>query len=237
MGANHRPPLWPAPWRPEDTTNANTLYPGGPNGPTVRMPPPTLPAPPPAPRHGDTGRTLAIVGGAAVGAALVCCCALLAVTQVAGGALLAVVSGAQATQTAQSLRPPARVGDMFDAGGVDCTLVSAQPIPADLFIKPRAGEVFVLVHLRLANRGTGEARYNTFDFHVKSGAGVITGEDYVYPTTYTANDRLVGGILEPGATVEGDLLFEVPGGDHQAELTWQPNAFAPAAAIAWLLGL
>ena len=38
-------------------------------------------------------------------------------------------------------------------------------------------------------------------------------------------------------TVSGDIIFQVPTGDHAAELTWQPNFFGAKAANVWLLGL
>lgn len=211
-------PVWPAPAPP--TTPAR-----------VHLPPaPTKP-------RGGAGRTLAIIAATLGGVFLACCVALLIVASVTGNALATIGRNAQQTQTAHARLGPSHVGGAITVSGVACTLVSARVLPAGFFITPKAGNEYVLVHVTLANRGTGEAHYGPLDFHIESGAGVVTSPDFIYPTTYTAKNPLDTGVLAPGARTEGDILFQAPTGDHALQLTWQPNIFASVTENAWNLGL
>ncbi|MGZ3678609.1 MAG: DUF4352 domain-containing protein [Ktedonobacterales bacterium] len=97
--------------------------------------------------------------------------------------------------------------------------------------------MFIVVHVKIVNKSTSEFDYNPLDFHVKSGAGNITDVEFAPPSTYTANNQLDSGKLSAGGGVEGDMVFQVPQGDHKAALTWQPSIFGNAGDNAWNLGL
>ncbi len=129
-----------------------------------------------------------------------------------------------------------KLGDTITVDSVSCTFATVKTLAADDFVKSKAGNQFIVVHVKIHNGNTQQATYNPFDFHAKSGAGNITNEE-VAPSTYTANDTLNSGQLDPGGTVEGDIVFQVPVGDHNAELTWQPNFFGNSTQNAWKLGL
>lgn len=141
--------------------------------------------------------------------------------------------------TSTQANTPAKVGkpgDTITVDDVSCTFTSAKTLAADEFTKPKAGNQFIVVHVKIHNANTQQASYNSFDFHVKSGTGNVT--DYeMPPSTYTGNNALNSGQLDQGGTVEGDLIFQVPVGDHNAELTWQPNFFGNSTQNAWKLGL
>jgi hypothetical protein len=94
-----------------------------------------------------------------------------------------------------------------------------------------------VVHVKLVNNGSDEKSYNGFEFHVRSGTGNITDEEILSPRSYTVNNRLNSGKLSAGGTVEGDIVFQVPKGDHKSQLTWQPSFFGNAGDNAWNLGL
>lgn len=168
-------------------------------------------------------RVLLAIGIAAVAAMLVLAC---------GGATDTSSSGGGTTATG-----PAKVGATITANGVSCTLVSVKSINGDEFTQPKSGDIFVLVHVKIVNKSGNEFDYSGIDFHGKSGAGNITDAEAVPPSTYTANKYLDDGKLANGGTVEGDLVIEVPKGDHQAELTWSPSIFDNSTDNAWLLGL
>jgi Domain of unknown function (DUF4352) len=131
----------------------------------------------------------------------------------------------------------AEVGQSITVENVAATLVSVKLLAADQFTQPEAGNEFIVVHVKLVNNGNGEIDYNPFDFHVRSGSGNITNEEIVPPNSYTGNNELNSGKLSPGGNVEGDIIFQVPKGDHKAQLTWQPNFFGNAGENAWNLGL
>jgi hypothetical protein len=130
-----------------------------------------------------------------------------------------------------------KLGDTIMVDSVSCTFTTVKILAADDFAQPKAGNQFIVVHVKIHNANTQQATYNPFDFHVKSGAGNITDEEFMSPTSYTANNKLDSGQLDQGGTVEGDIIFQVPVGDHNAELTWQPNFFGNSTQNAWKLGL
>jgi flagellar basal body-associated protein FliL len=130
-----------------------------------------------------------------------------------------------------------KVGQTITVDSAGCTLVSVKTIAGDDFTQPKPGNEFIVVHVKIHNSNSQQTDYNTFDFHVKSGTGNVTDEEAIPPSPYTANNELNSGQLDPGGTVEGDIIFQVPVGDHKAELTWQPNFFGSTTQNAWNLGL
>jgi Domain of unknown function (DUF4352) len=131
----------------------------------------------------------------------------------------------------------AKVGQTITVSGVATTLTSVKTLAGDEISKPKPGNEFIVVHIKMVNNGSDEQSYNPFDFHVKSGSGNITDEEIVGPSSYTANNQLQSGKLSAGGTVEGDIIFQAPKGDHKAELTWQPSFFGNSGDNGWYLGL
>ncbi len=145
-----------------------------------------------------------------------------------------------ATPTSSSNAPggsqTGKVGQTITLDNVATTLVSVKTLAADEFIKPKPGNEFIVVHVKIANNSPDEQDYNPFDFHARSGSGNITDEE-IPPSSYTSNNTLSSGKLSPGGTVEGDIVFQVPKNDHHAQLTWQPHFFGNAGDNRWNLGL
>lgn len=131
---------------------------------------------------------------------------------------------------------PAKVGDTITSDDVSCTLVSVKVIPGDDFDQPKAGNEFIVVHVKIVNNSSSEFDYNEFDFHVKSGSGNVTDAE-IPPSTYTANNLLDNGTLTEGGKVEGDIILQAPKGDHKADLTWTPSIFSSNTDNVWSLGL
>ncbi len=141
------------------------------------------------------------------------------------------------TTQGQPASQASQVGGTITVNDVAVTLTSVKKLAADQFTQPKAGNEFIVVHVKIVNNSTGEVDYNPFDFHVRSGAGNITDEEFGAPSTYTANNMLSSGKLSAGGNVEGDLIFQVKKGDHKTQLTWQPSFLGNAGDNAWNLGL
>ncbi len=157
------------------------------------------------------------------------------ITNVAKGESTSSLSNNSVGDTSVQVSP-VQVSGSIAVSHVICTLVYAKHLVADNYIKPKPENQFIVVHVKLVNKGTNKTSYNQFDFHVKSGSGNITDMEYP-PTTYTANNQLSNGQLAANSTVEGDIIFEVHVGDHKAQLMWQPSIIGNSTDYAWNLGL
>src|SRR6266849_6629636 len=192
-------------------------------------PPPMMQLPPP--QKPDRGREIA--GFVIAGIILIVVLVGVANSQSNNGASSTKTSSTNTGSTSSQI---AEVGQSITVDNVATTLVSVNLLPADQYTLPKPGNEFIVVHVQLVNNSSSEVDYNPFDFHVRSGSGNITDE-VIPPSTYLANNELNSGKLSPGGTVEGDIIFQVPKNDHQAQLTWQPNIFSNAGDHPWNLGL
>ena len=133
----------------------------------------------------------------------------------------------------------AKVGQTITVDSVATTLISVHKLsvgPDD--VPPKTGNQYIVVRVKIVNTGSSEVTYNEFDFHAESGSGNVTDSTVVIPpASYTANNVLNSGKIAAGGNVSGDILFEVPTGDHQAKLTWQPSIFGNSTTYSWNLGL
>ncbi len=146
-------------------------------------------------------------------------------------------SNGSSSSSSSSTGQIAKVGQSITISDVTTMLVSVKTLAGDEFSKPKPGNEFVVVHIKMVNNGSSEQDYNPFDFHVKSGTGNITDMEIVVPSSYTANNQLQSGKLSARGTVEGDIVFQAPRGDHKSELTWQPSFFGNSGDNGWYLGL
>ena len=131
---------------------------------------------------------------------------------------------------------PAKIGTTMTVDGIGCTLVSVKYLPDDGIYVPKAGNEFIVVHVKLVNNSGTDFDYNEYDFHARSSSGNVTDPE-ISPDTYTANDLLNSGKLSPEGTVTGDIILQVPKGDHGAELSWQPFYNSGTTDNLWYLGL
>ena len=140
------------------------------------------------------------------------------------------------TSIPTTLPGPAKIGDTITVDGISCTLVSVKYLPDDGIYMPKAGNEFIVVRVKLVNNSGTDFDYNEYDYHARSSAGDVTDPE-ISPETYTANDLLNSGKLSPSGTVTGDVILQVPKGDHKAELTWQPFYDSGTTDNLWYLGL
>ncbi|GER90983.1 hypothetical protein KDW_51450 [Dictyobacter vulcani] len=130
------------------------------------------------------------------------------------------------------------IGQTLNLQGVDCTLTSAKHINGDTYDQPKPGNQFVLLHVKILNKSGKTQSYNPLDFHVINSQGQKTTKTYTLTEAYP--NQLSFGDLINGGHVEGDIIFEVPVGDHGVKLDWDPvfNQFADTPGTAdWKLGL
>lgn len=142
------------------------------------------------------------------------------------------------TPTSLTTRNPygPTIGNTLSLSNVQVTLRAVTPLAGDASRQPHPGTIFIVTHLRLHNAGTVTYTYSQLQFHVKTGKGVITGSE-TPSRTYTGNDLLTHGSLAAGQTVEADLVFQVPHGDHLAALLWQPPFYKGHPGTGFNLGL
>lgn len=202
------------------------------------------PPPPPPQKKGMRWWGWLLIAG---GVVLVACCglgvAVSALSSAAGGrtttnsnSTVGSTSGSSSKATATP-QGPAKVGSTITDNGVSCTLVSAKVVQGGSYDKPDSGNVFVLVTVEIVNNSSSEFEYNPYDFNAESGSGNLTHPDFYYPDDLYGGHQLNDGSLAVGGSVEGQMRFQVPKGDHKAKVTWQPSFFDDKTSNSWLLGL
>jgi hypothetical protein len=130
----------------------------------------------------------------------------------------------------------AKVGQTITVDSVATTLLSVHKLSVGAYdVPPKSGDEYIVVQVKIVNTGSSEVAYNEFDFHAENGSGNVT--DSTIAASYNPNNELNYGNLAAGGSVTGDIPFEVPTGDHQAKLTWQPSIFGNSTTYSWNLGL
>ncbi len=137
---------------------------------------------------------------------------------------------------ASSSNTIAKVGQTITVDDVSCTLVSVKTLVADEFNKPKSGYQYIVVHITMKNASNDQVSYNPFDFHIKSANGNVTEADFMTPASYTANNTLNSGNLDPNGSVDGDIIMQAPLHDTKAELTWAASIFSSNTQYGWILG-
>ena len=130
----------------------------------------------------------------------------------------------------------AKVGQTITVDDFSCTLVSVKTLVADEFNKPKSGYQYIVVHITMKNASSSQVSYNPLDFHIKSVTGNVTGADFSTPASYTANNALSYGNLDPNGSVNGDIIIQAPLNDTKAELTWASSIFSNNTQYGWALG-
>jgi hypothetical protein len=91
---------------------------------------------------------------------------------------------------------------------MEITLLRVEWSQGEKYSPPKAGNVYVVVHLRIKNLGPGTKRsVARSDFKVRDPNGAVRGDDYklAFEDCY-----LYSADLPAGASMEGCLSFEVP---------------------------
>jgi hypothetical protein len=151
-------------------------------------------------------------------------------------ASVTVDTGSSSSTSATAGGTIVKPGQMITVNDVQCTLTAVTALAGDDINTPKAGYQYIMVHVTMKNASGNQVDYNPFDFHVKSSKGNVTDADFAQPQSYTGNNILNSGRLDPGGSVDGDIIFQAPVGDKGAELTWSASIFSSNTQYGWKLG-
>lgn len=129
----------------------------------------------------------------------------LAGLAILGGAAKVADDVNKEKQAIQNIKKDFKKGEVgvFDKLNVQATKVTLNYLPSDGYTKPDAGKQFVFVSLKIKNTSSETVSVNPFDFKLDdSGAST----DYYFVTSVPA--PLNATDLKPGATLQGDLVFQ-----------------------------
>lgn len=103
------------------------------------------------------------------------------------------------------------------------TVTQVERSQGEQFDKPAEGKEFVIVHIKIENKGDSNLSYNPFYFKMQNSQG--QQEDITF-TTVDQDTALNSGELIPGGQVEGTLTFEEPTGDTDLVLIYNDNVWS-----------
>lgn len=130
-------------------------------------------------------------------------------------------SGNTSTSTSAAAKPAGIGSTLRDSDGMTVTLVSAKPLLPSQYDQVKAGDEYLVLHVKIVNHGTSSNDYNDFDFKIQSKSGNQTNT--TFSSAYTASAEVNSGSLTPNGSMEGDLVYEVATADHGASLVWSPG--------------
>jgi Domain of unknown function (DUF4352) len=113
-----------------------------------------------------------------------------------------------------------KVGDTVQLGDNVLTVTKVDKSAGNEFETPKQGNEFVIVHVRIENKGKDTIDYNPFDFKLKNSNGQLVDPAF---STVDQNTALESGQLAPNGKVEGTISFEAPKGDKGLQLQYTPS--------------
>lgn len=131
-----------------------------------------------------------------------------------------------ATESSESTTPDAfTVGQAidFDNKKVTVTSVERNWNSGNQYVTPETGNEFVKVEVSIENNSNSQVSYNTFDWKMQDGSGVIKDID---PNTFMVDGSLDSGQLAPNGKVTGFMVFQVPADDTNLVLSYNPSFFS-----------
>ena len=129
------------------------------------------------------------------------------------------------------------LGQSITIDGVTATALSVSPLAGDGTTEPAIGNKYEVVDVRLQNNESTSQYYSLYDFHVFNGDNQEHDVEEIVPDTYTADQQLAEGSLDPNGNAEGDLIIQVPMNDHNVKLAWSPGTVSSDSEYEWNLGL
>lgn len=131
--------------------------------------------------------------------------------------------GPQATEPAKTTpaRPEYAVGQTIELDDETLTVnkVERNYIPSSSkSISPPSGDEFLLVNVTQTNKGSTPAAYNEFYFKIEDSKGSQRGVSIVPGIS----EGFYQGGLDPGESVTGNLVFDVPQDDTGLKLLYTP---------------
>jgi hypothetical protein len=88
------------------------------------------------------------------------------------------------------------------------------------FEKPKSGNEFVIVTLKLTNKNKDKISYNPLDFKLQNSKGNIVDTMF---SSVNQDTRLNAGELAANGEVTGTISYEAPIGDKKLTLEYKPS--------------
>jgi hypothetical protein len=177
------------------------------------------------------GITGLVLGGIALITALFITFAGLAIL---GGAAKVANDVNQEKQAIKNMKKDFSKGEtgVFDKLSVQAVKVTPDFVPSDGYSKPDAGKQFVFVSLKIKNTSGETVSVNPFDFKLNDN-GAST--DYYFTTSVPA--PLNATELKPGATVQGDLVFQAKATSKTFKLEYKTYSSKALEDVTYSLAL
>lgn len=122
-----------------------------------------------------------------------------------------------------------KIGDTVALKGLNLTVTKVDKSNGTDFEKPKSGNEYIIVHVKIQNKGADKISYNPFYFKVQNSKGQITQEAF---TTIDKDSVLNSGDLAANGEIEGTITFEEPKDDNGLVLQYQDNVFLKDEKIA-----
>ena len=104
------------------------------------------------------------------------------------------------------------------------TVTSIEKSQGSEYDKPATGKEFVIVHVKIENKGSENLSYNPYYFKMQNSQGQQESTTF---TTIDQDTALNSGELIAGGKVEGTLTFEEPTGDTGLILIYNDSLWSP----------
>jgi hypothetical protein len=129
-------------------------------------------------------------------------------------------SNSKTTETKKEEPQVFKIGDTVQLGDNVLTVTKVDKSAGNEFDKPKQGNEYVIVHVRIENHGKDTIDYNPYDFKLKNSNGQLVDPAV---TSIGSDTALDSGQLDPNGKVEGTIAFEAPQGDKGLQLQYTPS--------------
>ena len=137
-------------------------------------------------------------------------------------------AAASAKETKTDTKKTYKKGDVIELKGMRLSVTDVQKSNGTEFEKPKSGMEFVIVTVKIENKGKDTIAYNPLYFKVKNSKGQINQQTF---TTIDQDTTLNSGDLAKGGEVTGTIAFEEPKDDKDLQLQFQDDIFTKDSAI------
>jgi hypothetical protein len=121
-----------------------------------------------------------------------------------------------------------KIGDVVALGNINLTVSKIVRSNGSEYEKPKAGNEFVIIYVKIKNIDKGTVSYNPFYFKLQNSKGQVTDTAITIINTDTA---LSSGDLITNGEIEGSVVFEAPKGDKGLILRYEDNIFTSDSKI------
>lgn len=115
-------------------------------------------------------------------------------------------------------------GEQAILGNGAITVTNVERSQGGQYSKPKNGKEYVIVHVKIENKGDSNLSYNPYYFKMQNSQG--QQENYTITMGVNDDTQLNSGELIPGGSIEGTLVFEEPKGDNNLVLIYSDNLWS-----------